>query len=144
MRRYATLSTIEPSLFKEILIFFFNQCDKVNIYFPNTIKGNKAEELATFKTNFLSATHIIENPEELGSLEETLEEKDGFSMIIASLTEEVKELILQMKPHLHLNMGLISGDKVLFYLGDEDECVVEADDDSAIFESNLFDSFKTI
>lgn len=116
----------------------------MNIYFPNTTKNAQAKEINTFKTNFLAATHIIENPEELGNLEESLEEKDGFSMIIASLTEEVKELIIQMKSNLSLNLGLIQGDKVLFYLGDEDECVVEADEDSDIFKSTLFDTFKTI
>lgn len=144
MRRYAKLSSIDKKLFIDILKFFFDKCDKVNIYFPNTIKNAQAKEINTFKTNFLAATHIIENPEELGNLEESLEEKDGFSMIIASLTEEVKELIIQMKSNLSLNLGLIQGDKVLFYLGDEDECVVEADEDSDIFKSTLFDTFKTI
>ena len=144
MRRYAKLSSIDEKLFIDILKFFFDKCDKVNIYFPNTTKNNQAEEITNFKTKFLATTHIIENPEELGNLEESLEEKDGFSMIIASLTEEVKELIIQMKPNLSLNLGLIQGDKVLFYLGDEDECVVEADEDSDIFKSPLFDTFKTI
>lgn len=144
MRRYAKLSSIDKKLFIDILKFFFDKCDKVNIYFPNTTKNAQSKEINTFKTNFLAATHIIENPEELGNLEESLEEKDGFSMIIASLTEEVKELIIQMKSNLSLNLGLIQGDKVLFYLGDEDECVVEADEDSDIFKSTLFDTFKTI
>lgn len=142
MRRYSELSTIDLNLLSDILKFFFDKCDKVNIYFPNTT--DETSEVATFKNRFLAATHIIENAEELGSLEETLEEKEGFSMIIASLTDEVKELLLGMKTNLHLNLGLIEGDKVLFYIGDEDECVIEADEDSDIFTSSLFDSFKTI
>lgn len=142
MRRYAKLSTIGTHLLSDILKFFFNRCDKVNIYFPNTI--SQESEVNTFKNEFLAATHIIENAEELASLEETLEEKEGFSMIIASLTDEVKALLLDMKSNLHLNLGLIEGDKVLFYIGDEDECVIEADEDSDIFTSSLFDSFKTI
>ncbi len=144
MRRYANLSSLDEKLFIEILKFFFDKCDKVNIYFPNVIKTVGSSEINKFKTDFLAATHIIENPEELGNLEEALEEKDGFSMIIASLTDEVKELIIQMKPNLSLNLGLISGDKVLFYIGDEDECVIEADEDSEIFNTTLFDTFKTI
>lgn len=144
MRRYAKLSTIELSHLQDIFNYFFDRCDKVNIYFPNTTKGSLLTEITEFKTKFLAATHIIENAEELGTLEETLEEKEGFSMIIASLTAEVKELLLTMKPNLHLDLGLIQGDKVLFYIGDEDECVIEADEDSEIFESSLFDSFKTI
>lgn len=144
MRRYTKLSTLELSHFKEILTFFFDRCDKVNIYFPNAIKGNLSEDITTFKNKFLSATHIIETSDELGELEETLAEKEGFSMIIASLTPEVKGLLLEMKPQLHLSLGLISGDKVLFYVGDEDECVIEANDDSEIFNSSLFESFQTI
>ena len=142
MRCYSKLSSIDVSLLSDILKFFFNQCDKVNIYFPNTTC--ESPEVTTFKNKFLAATHIIENTEELASLEETLQEKEGFSMIIASLTDEVKTLLLDMKTNLHLNLGLIQGDKVLFYIGDEDECVVEADEDSDIFNSPLFDSFKTI
>lgn len=144
MRRYTKLSTLELSHFKEILNFFFDRCDKVNIYFPNTTKGTLSEEITTFKNKFLAATHIIEASDELGNLEETLAEKEGFSMIIASLTDEVKVLLLEMKPQLHLSLGLISGEKVLFYLGDEDECVIEANENSEIFKSNLFDSFQII
>ena len=144
MRRYAKLSTFNLTQFQEILKFFFDKCDKVNIYFPNSTSDLLSEEVTTFKTKFLAATHIIEASEELNTLEETLEEKEGFSMVIASLTSEVKELLLQMKPHLHLSLGLISGEKVLFYVGDEDECVIEASEDSEIFKSQLFEAFKVI
>lgn len=144
MRRYAQLSTLELSHFKEILSFFFDRCDKVNIYFPNNVKESPNEEMTSFKNKFLAATHIIEESDELSNLEESLEEKEGFSMVIASLTADVKALLLDMKPQLHLSLGLISGDKVLFYLGDEDECVIEANEHSEIFKSPLFDGFKTI
>ena len=142
MRRYAKLSTFDLTYFQEILKFFFDRCDKVNIYFPNS--DVVSEEIYAFKTKFLAATHIIEESEELANLEEALEEKEGFSMIIASLTPEVKELLLQMKPQLHLSLGLISGEKVLFYIGDEDECVVEASENSEIFKSQLFEAFQVI
>ena len=144
MRRYTKLSTLELSHFQEILKFFLAQCDKVNIYFPNATSGALSEELTSFKNKFLEATHIIEESEELGSLEETLEEKEGFSMVIASLTSEVKDLLLEMKPELRLSLGLIAGEKVLFYLGDEDECVIEANENSEIFNSPLFESFQII
>ena len=144
MRRYTKLSTLELSHFQEILKFFFTKCDKINIYFPNTTQGALSEELNSFKNKFLEATHIIEKSEELGALEETLEEKEGFSMVIASLNSEVKELLLDLKPNLHLSLGLIAGEKVLFYLGDEDECVVEANENSEIFASPLFESFQII
>ena len=143
MRRYAQLSSLDKELFNNILEFFFNKCDKVNIYFPNVISSEQSDVIS-FKNNFLSATHIIENPEELGSLEDSLEEKEGFSMIIASLTSEVKSLLLQFDCSFSLNLGLIDGEKVLFYIGDEGECVVEAEDNSDVFASNLFDTFKTI
>lgn len=144
MRRYAKLSTFDLTHFQEILKFFFNMCDKVNIYFPNSNSDAISEEINIFKTKFLAATHIIEESEELANLEETLEEKEGFSMVIASLTPEVQELLLQMKLQLHLSLGLISGEKVLFYVGDEDECVVEASENSEIFKSKLFESFQVI
>ena len=144
MRRYAKLSTLDLTHFQEILKFFFDICDKVNIYFPNATQGALSQEVTSFKNKFLAATHIIEASEELAGLEEALEEKEGFSMVIASLTPEVKELLLEMKPQLHLSLGLISGEKVLFYLGDEDECVVEANEGSEIFTSKLFESFQVI
>lgn len=144
MRRYAKLSTLDLTHFQEILKFFFDRCDKVNIYFPNVIQGALSEEISTFKNKFLAFTHIIEESEELGNLEETLEEKEGFSMIIASLTPDIKELLLQMKPELHLSLGLISGEKVLFYVSEEDECVIEANENSEIFTSDLFKSFQII
>lgn len=144
MRRYARLSTLDLTHFQDILKFFFDRCDKVNIYFPNATQNAPSNEVTSFKNKFLAATHIIEESEELASLEETLEEKEGFSMVIASLTPEVKELLLEMKPQLHLSLGLISGEKVLFYLGDEDECVIEANENSEIFTSQLFESFQII
>ncbi len=140
MRRYAKLSQIATADLNQILNYLFTICDKINIYFPNTC----STEVASFKSQFLSATHIVENQEELSSLEETLEEKEGFSMIIASLTDEVKELILTMKPNFHLDLGLIAGDKVLFYWGDEDECVLETEEGSDLFSDSLFDNFKQI
>ena len=144
MRRYAKLSTLNLTHFQEILQFFFHRCDKVNIYFPNDIKGSTEQDIIEFKNKFLAATHIIEQTDELGNLEETLEEKDGFSMVIASLTDDVKALLLDMKQNLRLSLGLISGDKVLFYIGDEDECVIEANEDSEIFKSPLFENFQVI
>lgn len=144
MRRYAKLSTIELNHLTDILNFFFNRCDKINIYFPNTVSEATAEEMTTFKNKFLAATHIVENTEELATLEESLEEKEGFVMVIASLTEEVKALLLDMKQNLHLDLGLIDGDKVIFYIGDGDECVIEADEDSDLFTSPLFDCFRAI
>lgn len=144
MRRYAKLSTLEPTHFQEILKYFFTKCDKVNIYFPNTSQVTISDELNSFKNKFLAATHIIDTSEELGALEETLTEKEGFSMIIASLNSEVQNLLLEMKEELQLSLGLIAGDKVLFYVGDEGECVVEANENSDIFTSSLFESFQII
>lgn len=144
MRRYTKLSTIELDTFREILNFFFKKCDKVNIYFPNSPRSATGDEITAFKNKFLSATHIIEDEDELTGLEESLVEKEGFTMIIASLNREVESLILEMKPELHLSLGLISGEKVLFYLGDEDECVIEDDESSELFNSELFSKFKTI
>ena len=144
MRRYAKLSSLDPKLLKDIFNYFFNRCDKVNIYFPNTVQNQDYPHITEFKKAFLAATHIIEDVEELSALEETLEEKEGFSMVIASLTEEVKMLISNMPSSLHLDLGLIAGEKVLCYISSENECVIEADKDSDIFTSPLFNDFKII
>lgn len=144
MRRYAKLSTLDLSLFREILTYFFDKCDKINIYFPNKAEGHLSSELSTFKNKFLDATHLVNMDEDFADLEASLEEKEGFSMIIASLNDEVKALLLEMKPELHLNLGLISGDKVLFFMSDDEECVIEANEHSEIFKSSLFNNFKTI
>lgn len=143
MRRYAKLSSIDCELLKNIFSFFFNHCDKINIYFPDAA-DNASDEITTFKNNFLAATHIIENEEELASLEDALEEKDGFSMVIASLTPEVKELLLNMDLDLHLSLGLIQDDQVLLYLSEDSECVIEGDESSDMFNSPLFANFKAI
>ena len=69
MRRYAQLSTLTLSQFQDILNFFYDRCDKVNIYFPNTTNKEGSEEMTSFKNKFLAATHIIELGDELSSLE---------------------------------------------------------------------------
>ena len=140
MRRYTNPSALTSEHLTEIFKYLFDICDKVNIYFPHTA----SLEVLTFKNKFLEATHITLNDDERSSLEESLEEKEGYSMIIASLTNGVKELILSMPLSLHLNLGLIHGDKVLFYRDAEGECVIEDVEDSNIFSSSLFDIFTRI
>ena len=99
MRRYAKLSTFDLTHFQEILRFFFDRCDKVNIYFPNS--ELVSEEINTFKTKFLAVTHIIEESKELNTLEEALEEKEGFSMVIASNLHSLAHFPQPIQAALH-------------------------------------------
>lgn len=141
MRQYCKLSDLSSETLKEIFAYFFNRCNKVNIYFPN----EASEDIVNFKNKFLKAMHIIEMPEELSSIEEPLKEKEGYLMVIASLTEEIKAFILNLDLNFRLSLGLITKDnKVLFYIGDEDECIIEDNEDSSLFSSSLFSGFKPI
>lgn len=140
MRRYCMLSNISSNDLKDIYTYLFNICDKVNIYFPN----ETSLEIMNFKNTFLDAIHITKASDELLSAEDSWEEKEGYSMVIASLTDEVKNLIVNMNSDFHLSLGLITNDKVLFYIGDEGECILEDAEDSVIFSSPLFSTFKTI
>lgn len=140
MRQYCKLSNLSSDTLKEIFCYFFSKCDKINIYFPN----EAPEDIISFKEKFLNAIHIEKTAGELSSLEDDLDEKEGYSMIIASLTEEVKELIININDSFHLSLGLISGEKVLFYIGDEGECIIEDNENSEIFSSSLFNAFQVI
>ncbi|WP_069998742.1 hypothetical protein [Cellulosilyticum sp. I15G10I2] len=140
MRKYCALSNIPSNTLKETFTYLFNICDKVNIYFPN----EASLEIMNFKDTFLKAAHIANLSNELLSTEDALEEKEGYAMIIASLTDEIKELILNINAHFSLSLGLINGDKVIFYIGDAGECIIEDAEDSDIFSSPLFNTFKTI
>lgn len=136
MRLYASTLTMTNDLYTEIIKYFFNTCDKVNIYFPN----EASMELLEFKKEFLSTTHIYEPEDELAHLEP----KEGFTMIIASLSEEVKNLLLNIKTSYHLSFGLIEGFNVVLYIGNDGECVVEMDNADKLLSQPLFSTFTQI
>lgn len=135
MKLYANLSQLSANTMQDITGYFFDICNKVNIYFPNDADA----ELLSFKDAFLAATSIGEFEDEPSALEP----KEGFTMVIASLSPKVNELINQVKSSYHLSFGLIQDDKVLLYVGDEGEVVVESDDES-ITSNSLFSSFQSI
>lgn len=135
MKLYANLSQLSTDTMHDITGYFFNICNKVNIYFPNDANA----ELVAFKDAFLAATSIGEFEDETSALEP----KEGFTMVIASLSPQVKQLLEQIKSSYHLSFGLIQDDKVLLYLGDEGEVVVESDDE-VITSNSLFSHFQSI
>ncbi len=137
MRYYANKLTQE--VFIDVLKFFFKECDKVNIYFPNELSPSSVKE---FHDDFLAAAKLT-NIE--GVEDDLLTEKDGYSMIIASLTDDIKNLLITSYPKVNLSMGLINKeDKVIFYVGDEGEFVIETDGDSNFIYEDLFKGFKII
>lgn len=135
MKLYSDLSQISSEHMQDIVNYFFNICNKVNIYFPNDAN----DELVAFKDSFLTATCISELEDDTS----TLEPKEGFSMVIASLSPQVNDLLRHVKASYHLSFGLIQDDRVLLYVGDEGEVVIETEDNSLASHS-LFTNFKQI
>lgn len=135
MKLYSTIASLPAKELETIIKYFSNACDKINIYFPNDC----SEELSKFKEAFLSAIDLQEMEDELS----TLEPKEGFTMIIASLSDEVCNLLLQVKVSYHLSFGLIKNDTVVLYAGDEGELVLE-DTDPELESNPLFGHFKVI
>lgn len=135
MKLYSDLSQISSEHMQDIVNYFFNICNKVNIYFPNEADS----ELVAFKDSFLTATCISELEDDTSALEP----KEGFSMVIASLSPQVNDLLRHVKASYHLSFGLIQDDKVLLYVGDEGELVIETEDDTLASHS-LFTNFQQI
>ena len=136
MRLYASTHNMTDDIYTEIIKYFFTLCDKVNIYFPN----ESTPDVLDFKKEFLSTAHIYDLEDELAHLEP----KEGFTMIIASLSEEIKALLLNIKTSYHLSFGLIEDVNVVLYIGNDGECVIEMDDTNTLLSNSLFSSFTQI
>lgn len=131
MQLYSNISNLSGDQFKNIIKYLANHCEKVSIYFPNEAD----DELVTFKNRFLQATDIFEGEDEVAGLEP----KEGFSMVIASISEPVQALLSEVKSSYHLSFGLIKNDQALLYVGDEGEIVVDSDED---LDLSYFDGFN--
>jgi hypothetical protein len=136
MKLYSTINTLSKEHFNSILNFFFSTCESVNIYFPNEC----SEEVLNFKNQFLKSIALLGIEEDELSV---LEPKEGFMMLIASLNEEVCQLLLKMEPSYALSFGLIAKEEVVFYVGDQGEIVIETKDD-ILAENELFKGFRMI
>lgn len=130
MQLYSNISNLSGNQFKNIIKYLSDFCEKVSIYFPNDADS----ELLAFKNKFLQATHIFEGEDEVAGLEP----KEGFSMVIASTSPVVQELLSEVKSSYHLSFGLIKNDQALLYVGDEGEIVIDSEDE---LDLSVFDGF---
>ncbi len=80
MRYYANIQNLEPSVVQDIFRISFNYCNKINIYFPD----DATSEITALKEAFTSLSGIGEmNPQD-----DEIRHKEGFSMLIASLSRD--------------------------------------------------------
>ncbi|MGL6173040.1 MAG: hypothetical protein ACRC1P_00315 [Cellulosilyticaceae bacterium] len=119
MQLYSNISNLSGDQFKTIISYLSGRCEKVSIYFPNDADA----DLLAFKNKFLQATDIFEGEDEIAGLEP----KEGFSMVIASISEPVQDLLSEVKSSYHLSFGLIEGDQALLYVDDEGGIVVDSE-----------------
>lgn len=130
MQLYSNISNLSGDQFRTIISYLSGRCEKVSIYFPNDADA----DLLAFKNKFLQVTDIFEGEDEVAGLEP----KEGFSMVIASISSSVQDLLSEVKSSYHLSFGLIQGDQAVLYVGDEGEIVVDSDEE---LDSTYFDGF---
>jgi hypothetical protein len=129
MSLYTKLDTLPKETYALLLKYFFNICQKVNIYFPTDCTAH----LAAYKNSFLDAIDIHESCDEFSALEP----KEGFTMVIASLTPAVFEHLLQIPTSdFHLSFGLILDDEVRFYVDEDGGLILDCTDFSFLGEKD--------
>lgn len=131
MQLYSNITNLSGDQFKNIINYLSKRCERVSIYFPNDAE----DEVLAFKNKFLRVTDIFEGDDEIAGLEP----KEGFSMVIASISDTVQDLLSEVKCSYHLSFGLIKNDQALLYVGDEGEIVVDTDEE---LDLSFFDGFN--
>ena len=135
MKLYANISEFSQDTFNAILNFCFPHCNKLSIYFPNEC----TEKVQTFKTKFLNATELYTIDDELA----VLEPKEGFSMVITSLSNTVQDLLTHLPYREALSFGVIHDENLIFFISEEGEIAIDLPDKIAA-STNLFDNFTKI
>lgn len=125
MKLYTDIAQLTGDVFTQMLEVFYPVCDKVSIYFPND--GDEA--VMNYKNTFLKAIELCEIEDELS----VLEPKEGFSMVIASLSQpQVQDLLKKISPAFHLSFGLIKGETLVFFVGEEGEIAIDVEDNTVV------------
>lgn len=132
MKLYGNTSNLSGQAFSDLLKYFYPACDKVSIYFPNDAE----EPVTNFKNTFLKAIELCELDDE----DSVLEPKEGFTMVIASLSDEVQSLLTQIHPSFHLSFGIIKEETLILFIGEEGEIAIDTED-AAVATQELFASF---
>lgn len=135
MKLYANISELSQETFNAILEFCFPYCNKLSIYFPNDCQST----LNTFKIKFLSATELYAIDDELA----VLEPKEGFSMVITSLSETVQKLLFELPYGEALSFGLIQDENLTFFISEEGEIALDLPYE-VIQDASLFEGFTKI
>lgn len=135
MKLYANISELSQETFHAIVEFCFPYCNKLSIYFPNDCPSN----LNTFKIKFLSATELYAIDDELA----VLEPKEGFSMVITSLSKTVQYLLSELPYGEALSFGLIQDENLVFFISEEGEIALDLPSE-AIQDLSLFAVFTKI
>lgn len=117
MKLYANVSDFSHESFNEVIKFCLPHSNKLSIYFPND--GNDVVE--NFKVKFLNATELYALDDELA----VLEPKEGFSMVITSLSETVQSLLSELPYGEPLSFGLIEDEKLIFFISEEGEVAID-------------------
>lgn len=119
MKLYGNLSSLNDGQFNTLLDFFYPECNKVSIYFPNDAEV----AVINFKERFLEAIDLCEIDDEPS----ILEPKEGFSMVIAALSDNVKELLKEIHPSFHLSFGIIQEEALVLFVGEEGELAIDSE-----------------
>lgn len=135
MKLYANISELSQETFNDILEFCFSHCNKLSIYFPNDCK----DTLNDFKIKFLSATELYAIDDELS----VLEPKEGFTMVITSLSDTVQELLFEMPYGEALSFGIIEDEDLIFFISEEGEIAIDLSSE-LIEDEPLFETFTKI
>lgn len=135
MKLYANISELSHEAFNKIIEFCLPHCNKLSIYFPN----DSNDILDNFKIKFLNATELYAIDDELA----VLEPKEGFSMVITSLSETVQNLLSKMPHGEPLSFGLIEDENLVFFISEEGEIVIDLPAKD-IQDEPLFETFTKI
>lgn len=135
MKLYTNISDFSQETFNDILEFCFPHCNKLSIYFPNDCK----DTLNDFKIKFLHATELYAIDDDLA----VLEPKEGFTMVITSLSETVRELLFEIPYGESLSFGIIQDEELIFFISEEGEIAIDLP--SEVIENEpLFEIFTKI
>ncbi|MEG0014536.1 MAG: hypothetical protein RR324_06200 [Cellulosilyticaceae bacterium] len=135
MKLYANISDFSQDTFNNILKFCFPHCNKLSIYFPNEAN----EKVHVFKTEFLNATELYTIDDELA----VLEPKEGFAMVITSLSSTVQDLLTHLPYGEALSFGVIHDEELIFFISEEGELAIDLST-QVVEGTNLFDTFTKI
>ncbi len=132
MKLYGNLSDLTHEQFTDMLSFFYPECNKLSIYFPNDGEA----PVMSFKEDFLEAIDVSEADDETS----VLEPKEGFSMVIASFSDNVKQLLARIEPSFKLSFGMMYDETLVLFIGEEGEIAIDSTNES-LMEHPIFSTF---